>query len=126
MNNGIAQITLSGKPVFLKFGLPALRRMQEMAAKFDIITGERYNDLGFAHILYAGYINECARHEMLPQLPFNLFYDYVDGADEQTADEIFQAINAWDESKAVQEFAKKEKKSLTTITTENENLSIGE
>lgn len=123
MNNGIAQITIEGKPVFLKFGLPALRRMQEAAMKFDIITGERYNDLGFAHIIYAGYVNECARHERLPEIPFSSFYDYVDGADESTVDELFQAINAWDESKAVQEFVKAQKKSLMTETL---NLSTGQ
>lgn len=117
MNNGIAKITLQGKPVFLKFGLPALRQVGEKSALYKLTYGPeenlRYNDLGFAHVLYAGYVNECCRNDKLPEIPFSDFYDYVDGSDEDTVTEIQLAITAWDNSKAVEDFTKSQKKNLT-------------
>lgn len=105
--NGVATITISGQVVRLKFGLPAVRRVFEKMAEHTLVEKrgeeERYNDLGIAHVLYAGYLNGCMLHDAAPTLSFEHFYDYIeDFADDQSGkEEIIAAIRAFEESRFV-------------------------
>jgi len=118
--NGLAQITIDGQPVVLKFGLPALRRILDKMKTVDMITGNQYNELGITHILYAGYCNACEMKDIPVVLPFERFYDYVDDFDtEGVKEEIAFAIRAFEASKYVSGGGEKKK------ATETASPSIG-
>lgn len=119
--NGIATITIDGKQVALKFGLPALQHVIEKAASVNIMRSDsRYNELGLSHILYGGYKNDCIRKDIPIERPFNEFYDYVENIFDEQLPELQTAITAFDESKFVQDLIKQKK---TTVTMRpNESL----
>lgn len=115
--NGLAQITLDGQTVALKFGMPALQRIAQKMATNDLFNGEQWNDLGISHILYAGYVNHCAMKDILPVYEFEKFYSYVEDAeDEATIKEIAAAVQVFVDSKMVKELVDK-KKAMTQETT---------
>lgn len=108
--NGLAQITIDGQLVVLKFGLPALRRIAQRAATMELITGNQYNELGITHILYAGYVNACAMKDLPATIPFESFYEFVDEfQDETVKNEIVAAIRSFEDSKYVSEAFDKKK-----------------
>ena len=116
--NGLAQITLDGQPVALKFGMPALQRISQKMATNDLFNGEQWNDLGISHILYAGYVNHCAMKDILPVYEFEKFYSYVEDAEEEaTIKEIAAAVQVFVDSKMVKELV--DKKKVTTLETTN-------
>lgn len=128
--NGLAKITVDGREVVLKFGLPAIRQIMEkmLVYKLSDVDGEReiYNDLGLSHILYAGYLNGCMMRDELPVVPFEAFYtlleDSADNKDQQ--DQVIAAIASFEESKQVKQSIEKvkeevEKKSRLNGTTLN-------
>jgi len=120
--NGLAQITLDGQPVALKFGMPALQRISQKMATNDLFNGAQWNDLGISHILYAGYVNHCAMKDVLPVYEFEKFYSYVEDAeDEVVIKEIAAAVQVFVDSKLVKELV--DKKKVTTL--ETTNLSTG-
>lgn len=119
--NGLAQITIDGQPVVLKFGLPALRRIREKAATIEFITGAQYNELGITHILYAGYLNACAMKDLPAAIPFESFYEFVDEfQDESVKNEIVSAIRAFEDSKYLSEDFSKKK-----VTKKSDEISTG-
>lgn len=123
--NGLAQITLDGQPVALKFGMPALQRIAQKMSTNDLFNGEQWNDLGISHILYAGYMNYCAMKDILPVYEFDKFYSYVEDAEEEaTIKEIAGSIQVFVDSKMVKELVDKKKATLKT-TEETTSLSTG-
>lgn len=107
--NGLAQITVDGQQVVLKFGLPALRRIYEKMKEHRLVDeAEQYNELGLCHILYAGYVNACAMKDKPATIPFEEFYNYVEGADDEAVkEEIISAIRIFEDSKYVKDLHKK-------------------
>lgn len=105
--NGLAKITIDGREVVLKFGLPAVRRIMEKMLQYPLMQkseeNEIYNDLGLSHILYAGYINGCMMRDEIAELPFELFYTFIeDGADDKAIEtHIVAAIKAFEDSKVL-------------------------
>lgn len=113
--NGLAQITIDGQPVVLKFGMPALRRIVEKMQQYQLITGDQYNELGISHILYAGYVNHCAMKDIPPAMEYERFYSFVEDADGDVVQEIVSAIRSFEDSKHVKEaFDKKKVEKETT------------
>src|SRR6266550_253972 len=105
--NGLAKITIDDRDVVLKFGLPAIRRIMEKMVQYKLsdIDGEEetYNDLGLAHILFAGYLNGCMMKDELPTLEFEAFYTLLEEASYDKAKEkqVIDAIASFEESKIV-------------------------
>lgn len=109
--NGLAQITIDGQPVVLKFGLPALRQIVRKYAMVEMTVGDDYSELGVAHILYAGYLNGCAMKDTIPVLSFEKFYEFVEGVEDVTVmQEIISSMRSFEESKAVREHLGEKKK----------------
>jgi|GEM_PF-4209776 len=117
--NGLAQITVDGQALVLKFGLPALRRIFEKMAQYDLLSGEDYNELGLSHILYAGYLNGCAMKDTLATIPYESFYNLVENIEEETIKrEVIAAMQVFEDSKYIKlAFGKKK---AETPTTENQ------
>lgn len=111
---GIAAITIGGERVGLKFGMPALRRIFEKMQQYDMVAGTKSNDIGIAHVLYAGYLNFCLMKDEAPVHAFEYFYDYVEtvGDAEGSTDEIAAALKAFEESRFVKTLVENEKKKV--------------
>jgi len=109
--NGLAKITIDGQEVVLKFGMPAIRQIAEKTLLYPLLDGDRYNDLGLAHILYAGYINGCLMHDQLPLVTFDKFYDLLENApeNESVLAEINTAVRSFEQSKYVAAAVEKQK-----------------
>lgn len=110
--NGLASITIAGQKVGLKFGLPALRRVTEKMKEFELLTEGRSNDLGMAHILFAGYLNYCIMREEVPVFQLQPFYEYVESAEDtvESTIELSEAVKSFQESRYVKKAVEGEKK----------------
>ena len=126
--NGLAHITIAGQQVGLKFGLPAVQRLMERMVAHDIMQDGLYTELGIIHIIYAGYLNHCLMRDAPPTIPFEQFYEQIEGLDnEQTKAEAINAIRAFEESKYVKKAVKankeeEEKKKATTIQSQSTGM----
>lgn len=108
--NGIAQITLDGQTVVLKFGMPAVRRIMLKMAEQELMTGDFYTELGLCHVLYAGYLNACAMKDEPAKIAFETFYAYVENSEEGASqEEIVSAMRTFEESKFVKDALGKKK-----------------
>lgn len=108
--NGLAQITIDGQPVVLKFGLPAVRRIMLKMAEQDLMDGDYYTEIGLCHVLYAGYLNACAMRDEIAKIPFQSFYEFVEnGDDDLIKQEIVSAMRSFEESKYVKDALGKKK-----------------
>ena len=103
--NGIAQITVAGQKVGLKFGMPAVRRFFEKTMQYELMTDNKYTDLGLAHLVYAGYVNWCIMKDQATELKFEDFYTLIEDADEETRVEVIAAVKAFEESKLIKPLA---------------------
>lgn len=124
--NGVATITVQGKPVRLKFGLPAVKRIFEKMADGDFIKDNIYTYTGMAHILYAGYLNSCLLKEATPAMTFEDFYTLIEdyAFDKTNEEEITAALRSFEQSRFIksatgkteEEIEEEEKKSQLTGT----------
>lgn len=112
---GIAAITIGGQRVGLKFGMPALRQIFEKMKQYPMVVGTKSNDIGIAHILFAGYLNFCIMKDEAPVHTFEYFYDYVEtiGDAEGSLDEITDALKAFEDSRFVKPIVANDKKKVT-------------
>lgn len=78
MNNGYINIEIDGQKVGLKFGMVALPIISEKVGVKE--KGENYGIKDCAHILYAGYLNNCEAKDSDPIHDFSFFYDYCESA----------------------------------------------
>lgn len=116
--NGLATITVDGREVVLKFGLPAIRRIMEKMLVYSLSDKdgdkETYNDLGLSHILYAGYLNGCMMRDELPSVQFEAFYNLLEESMENKVLEkqVIDAIASFEASKVVKQSIEKLKEEL--------------
>lgn len=103
--NGIAEITIAGQKVGLKFGLPAVRRFFEKAKEYELMKDGKYTDLGLAHLLYAGYLNLCIMKDQAAKFQFEDFYMLLEDATEETRIEVIEAVRSFEESKLIKPLA---------------------
>lgn len=107
MNNGYTTIVIGGETVGLKYGLPAVRQITEKLSGGNLITGNTYNEVGIAHILYAGYINNCIVKEVEAKHKFEFFYDFIEEiAISGEVEGVTEAIKCFEESRFVKALAK--------------------
>lgn len=118
MNNGYTTIVIGGETVGLKYGLPAVRQITEKLSGGNLITGNTYNEVGIAHILYAGYINNCIVKEVEAKHKFEFFYDFIEEiAISGEVEGVTEAIKCFEESRFVKALAKQ----IEDISTKKKN-----
>lgn len=126
VSSGLAEITIDGKKIGLRFGLPCIRYLVEKSEALDLMNGKFYNELGMAHILYGGYVNACLARDTVTEIPFSVIYEAIEKmwlADTPWPEEIVQAIRTFENSRTVDTGIKlnEAKKALT----EKKNQSNG-
>lgn len=102
-------ININGKQVGLKFGLFAVRLIVDRVDTSRV--GESYAEGDYAHILYAGYRNNCMVKEIQEELSFENFVDYIDESTvNKNVAEIVLAMRVFNDSKVVTTIAANNKK----------------
>lgn len=118
--------TIKGETVAIHFGLPAVRMIHENAAKYPIQNEKGYyNNLGVAHIIYAGYLNACMIRQLVPTFEFTDFYiELEEGFFTQDQDnrwkEGINAVAIYSDSFVVKSLLEQEKKRLAKEMEEKE------
>ena len=102
-NMNYTAITIQGKEVGLKFGMPSFRIISEKMEKLMGYDDENLNETGIAVVLYAGYVNNCMLKDISPELTLEHFSDYTESAIiNGDAKQIQGAIDVWVNSQFMQ------------------------
>jgi hypothetical protein len=123
---GYTTITVKGQEIGLRFGLPAIKRIE---TKINLLAGAEeitLNMMSMVHILYAGYENECIANDKVPVIPFSDFYDLVETA--ALADDLSQVkrvIEVFAGSKDVKEVEGGEKKNMKSTGKKSKDSASG-
>lgn len=108
MNNGYTTIEIAGEKIGLKFGLPAVRQISEKLSTSELISNNQYNEVGIAHIIYAGYCNWCIVKDTAKEKQFEFFYDFVeDAAINGNIQPLQEAVKCFEESKFLKQVTEK-------------------
>lgn len=91
-------LTIDDEKIGIKFGMAAFRYLSE--GKF--VEGKSFQnniitEIGIAHIIYSGYMNNCLVKEQEEQYSFEFFVDFVESniKNQKIMDEIKNIINIW-------------------------------
>ena len=94
-------ITINGEKIGLKFGMASFRYLSE--GKF--IEGKSFQnnvitEIGIAHIIYSGYMNNCIVKDIDEKYQFEYFVDFVESniANNDFLEEIKKIIDLWSNS----------------------------
>ena len=103
--NGYTTIVIGGKTIGLKFGMYSIRKFSEKSEKGILYDGENLNELGISTLLHSGYLNNCIVKEVEPELSYENFVDFVEGAlmDEKDKAQIQQAVECWADSRFIKQ-----------------------
>lgn len=71
-------IDIEGKTIGLKFGMASFRYLQNKLVDGVTYNGNELNEIGIAHILYSGYYNNCIIKDIVPELTFETFVDFIE------------------------------------------------
>jgi hypothetical protein len=101
--------------VGLKFGMHSARYLSEKLQNGFCFSGDEITEIGIAHVIYSGYLNNCAVKEIKPELTFEGVVDFVEsclGNDDKVA-ALTSVIKVWSECQllSAQEPTKKKKTS---------------
>jgi hypothetical protein len=97
------QIDINGQKVGLKFGYPQAKEFAiALAGNVDLyFEGEEITAFGLAKLFHSAYKNDCYVKEVKPELPLEVFSDWVDTVTENelAQTQMLDALNIWQESK---------------------------
>lgn len=108
--NGYCEFEIKGEKVGLKFGMIANQRFLEKAKSFTFFEtmsdGQRtLTVLGIAHVLYAGYVNNCYIKEQVTKHTFEDFFELIedDFFVGKLRESVSNAIKEWSESRYIKQ-----------------------
>jgi len=94
-------LTIDNEKIGLKFGMASFRYLSE--GKF--VEGKSFQnnvitEIGIAHIIYSGYMNNCLVKEQEERYSFEFFVDFVELnlKNQKMMDEISNIISVWSNS----------------------------
>lgn len=94
-------LTINDEKIGLKFGMASFRYLSE--GKF--VEGKSFQnnvitEIGIAHIIYSGYMNNCLVKEQEEQYSFEFFVDFIEFnlKNEKVINEIKNIIDVWSKS----------------------------
>ena len=71
-------IKIGETEIGLKFGMHAARYLSQKLDNGFCFDGDSITEIGIAHVVYAGYLNNCAVKDMKPGLSFEEVVDFVE------------------------------------------------
>ena len=105
-------IQINDTNIGLKFGMHSARYLAEKLQNPYCFQGDEITEIGIAHVLYAGYINNCAVKDIAPSLTFEGVVDFVESCigDSDKAAALTNVIKVWSESQIVKTATEEAKK----------------
>lgn len=100
--SGLISITVESEKIDLRFGIVATRMfLEKMVDDPTIISGETINEIGAAHLIYCGYVNNCMVMDRTPDKTLGFFIAFVEQAfiDDSVKNQIIAVAKAYAESK---------------------------
>lgn len=74
------RIKIDDKEYGLKYGMLSARYLADKLQNPYCFNGEEITEIGIAHVVYAGYVNNCAIKDEKPDLTFERVVDFVEGS----------------------------------------------
>lgn len=91
-------LTINGEKIGLKFGMASFRYLSEGRFKEGkSFAHDQLTEIGIAHIIYSGYMNNCLVKEIEETYNFEFFVDYLENniSNEKFLEEIKSIIDIW-------------------------------
>lgn len=110
------RLTIAGKDYGLKFGMYSARYLSDKLSNGYCFVGDNITEIGIAHVLYAGYLNNCAVKDEPSELTFEQIVEYIEGSltNQEVMDAIAAAIKVWSDSQLIKAAAETETKKKKT------------
>lgn len=110
------KLTINGVDYGLKFGMVSDRYLSEKLQGKYCFNGEDITEIGIAHILYAGHLNNCAIKDESPTLTFESLVDFIESSlnDEEQMLKIGAAIKVWSDVQVSRQVTETDKKKQST------------
>ena len=93
-------ITINDQKVGLKFGMASFRYLSEKFIEGISFNNGELNEIGVAHLVYAGYYNNCLVKDAIPEYEFEYFVDYIEAnlKNDDFLNQLKDVINIWSDS----------------------------
>ena len=109
------KLKLKDKEIGLKFGMVSDRYLSEKLAGGYCFNGDDITEIGLAHIIYGGYINNCALKDIAPELTFEQVVDFIEESinDSDTMLAIGAVVKVWSDVQIARNGGEEAKKKTT-------------
>lgn len=90
-------ITIENQQIGLKFGMYSARYLADKLTNGFCFVKDEITEIGIAHLVYAGYINNCAIKDEKPQITFEQVVDFVEGSvnDPEKVNNLANVVKVW-------------------------------
>ena len=94
------KLTINNEEVGLKFGMYSARYLADKLQNGYSFSGDDITEIGIAHVIYSGYLNNCAIKDMKAELTFENVVDFVEESvnDEGKVNALASAMKVWSEA----------------------------
>lgn len=106
------RITISGQEIGLKFGMYSARYLADKLQNGYCFVGDNITEIGIAHVVYSGYLNNCAVKDAPAALTFEDIVDFVEGSvkDQDRVAALASVIKVWSDCQIIQAAGEETKK----------------
>lgn len=110
-------ILIGETEIGLKFGMHAARYLSQKLDNGFCFDGDSITEIGIAHVVYAGYLNNCAVKDMKPGLSFEEVVDFVETSvnDVDKVATLTNVIQLWTSVQFVPKEQTETKKKRTSV-----------
>lgn len=90
-------ITIENQEIGLKFGMWSARYLADKLTNPFCFVKDEITEIGIAHLVYAGYMNNCAVKDEKPTLTFEQVVDFVESStkDENKINSLANVVKLW-------------------------------
>jgi hypothetical protein len=108
------KLNISGEDYGLKFGMHSARYLSSKLDNGYCFHGDEITEIGISHVIYSGYLNNCAVKDVKPELTFEHVVDFVESSigDASKVDALTSVIKVWSESQIIKGAEEAKKKTL--------------
>ena len=110
------KLTINETEVGLKFGMYSARYLADKLNNGYCFQGDEITEIGIAHVVYSGYMNNCAIKDIKPEMTFEQVVDFVESSieDKDKVDSLASVIKVWSESQLMKNAVEDTKKKTTS------------
>jgi hypothetical protein len=110
------KLKLNDQEIGLKFGMVSDKYLSQRSDNPFLFDGDGLTEVGIAHVVYSGYLNNCAHKDMKPEITFEQVAEFVEDAaryPDKVAD-LTNVIKVWTDVQIAKKDIPEESKKKTT------------